>query len=62
LDDETIHIIYQKHILDSSNGARAYEFIHALIKKANNQLNDKIPAAPDIEKSTSIGSFGAILE
>jgi hypothetical protein len=42
-DDEIIHILYQKHILDSSSGIRAYTFLHALLKKAKRQLNDKIP-------------------
>jgi hypothetical protein len=62
LDDETIHILYQKHILDNSSGMRAYTFLHALLKKAKHQLNDKIPTQSDIERSTSIGSFGANLE
>jgi hypothetical protein len=34
LDDETIHILYQKHILDSSGGVRAYAFLHALLNKS----------------------------
>jgi hypothetical protein len=62
LVDETIHILYQKRILDSSNGARAYAFLHALLKKEKHQLNDKMPTPPDIENATSIGSFGANLE
>jgi hypothetical protein len=33
-----------------------------LLKKAKRQLNDKMPTPPDIEKVTSIGSFGANLE
>jgi hypothetical protein len=35
LNDETIHILYQKHILDSSSDMRAYAFLHALLKKAS---------------------------
>jgi hypothetical protein len=62
LDDETAKILYQKYILDSSSGARAYVFLHALLKKAKYQLNDIIPTPPDIYKATSIGSFGANLE
>jgi hypothetical protein len=62
LDDETIHILYKKHILDSSSGVRAYAFLHALLKKAKRQLNDKIPTPPDLEKAMSTGSFGANLE
>jgi hypothetical protein len=49
LDYETIHIIYQTHILDSFSGVRAYTFLHALLKKAKCQLNDKIPTPPDID-------------
>jgi hypothetical protein len=48
--------------LDSSSGVRAYIFLHALIKKAKYQLNDKISTPPDINKATPIGSFGANLE
>jgi hypothetical protein len=62
LDDKTINILYQKHVLDSSRGMRAYTFIPALLKKVKYQLNDKIPTPPDIDKSTSIGSFGSNLE
>jgi hypothetical protein len=57
-----IHFLYQKHILDSSSGVRAYAFMHALLKKPTLQINDKMPTPPDIEKATSIGSFGANLE
>jgi hypothetical protein len=62
LADETNHILYQKHILDSSSGVRAYAFLHTLLKKEKLQLNDKMPTQSDIYKSTSIGSFGANLE
>jgi hypothetical protein len=62
LVDEMIHILYQKHILYSSSGVRTYAFLHALLKKAKRQLNDKMPTPPDIEKATSIGSFGTNLE
>jgi hypothetical protein len=48
--------------LESSSGVRAYAFLHALLKKAKLQLNDKMPTPLDIEKSMSIGSFGANLE
>jgi hypothetical protein len=60
--DEIIHILYQKHILDSSSGVRAYAFLHALFKNAKRQLNYKMTTPPDIEEATSIGSFGANLE
>jgi hypothetical protein len=62
IDDETIHILYQKHTFDSSSGVRAYAFLHALLKKAKRQLNNKIPTPSDIEKETSIGSFCANLK
>jgi hypothetical protein len=41
LDDETINIVYQKHIIDNTSGVRAYAFLYALPKKANRQLHDK---------------------
>jgi hypothetical protein len=43
LEDETIHMLYKKHILDSSRGVRAYAFLHTLLKKAKRQLNEKMP-------------------
>jgi hypothetical protein len=46
LDDETINILYQKHITDSTIGICAYAFLHA----------------PAIDQATLIGSFGANLE
>jgi hypothetical protein len=49
LDDETINILYQKYILDSSTGMRAYAFLHAFIKKEKRQLNEKMPTPPDTE-------------
>jgi hypothetical protein len=48
LDGETIHILYQKCILDSSSGVRAYAFLRALLNKAKRQLNDKMPTPPYI--------------
>jgi hypothetical protein len=62
LNDGTIHILFQKNILDSSSGVRAYVFLHALLKNTKRQLNDKMPTPSDIEKSTSIGSFVANME
>jgi hypothetical protein len=62
LEDDTIHILYQKHILDSSRDVWAYDFLHTLLKKEKRQLNDKMPTPPDIEKATSISSFHANLE
>jgi hypothetical protein len=62
LEDETIHILYQKHIIDSTSGVRAYAFLHALLKKAKRQMHEKIPTPPDIDHATSIGSFGSNLE
>jgi hypothetical protein len=58
LNDETVHILYQKHNLDSYSGMRAYAFLHALLKKAKLQLNGKMPTPPNI----AIGSIGANLE
>jgi hypothetical protein len=48
INDEMIHILYQKHIWDSSSGVRAYAFLHALLKKEKCQLNDKMPTLPNI--------------
>jgi hypothetical protein len=62
LEDETIHILYQKHIIDSTSGVRAYAFLHALLKKAKRQMHEKMPTPPDIDHATSIGSFGSNLE
>jgi hypothetical protein len=62
LDDETINILYQKHIIDSTSGVHAYAFLHTLLKKAKRQLHDKMPTPPDIEQATSIGSFGSNLK
>jgi hypothetical protein len=62
LEDETIHILYQKHIIDSTSGVRAYAFLHALLKKVKCQMHEKMPTPPDIDHATSIGSFGSNLE
>jgi hypothetical protein len=62
LEDKTIQILYQKHIIDSTSGVRAYAFLHALLKKAKRQMHEKMPAPPDIDHATSIGSFGSNLE
>jgi hypothetical protein len=63
LDDETINILYQKHIIDSICVICAYDFLNELLKKATRQLNEHMPMPPDIEQATtSIGSFGANLE
>jgi hypothetical protein len=62
LEDETIHILYQKHIIDSTSGVRSYAFLHALLKKAKRQMHEKMPTPPDIYHATSIGSFGSNLE
>jgi hypothetical protein len=61
LDDETINILYQKHSIDSTSGIHAFDFIHALLKKSKQQLNERMPMPLDIEQATSIGSFGANL-
>jgi hypothetical protein len=58
LEDETIHILYQKHIIDSTSGVRAYAFLHAQLKKMKRQLHEKMPTPPYIDHATSIGSFG----
>jgi hypothetical protein len=60
--DETIKILHQKYILDSNSGVRAYAFLHALLKKAKKELNEKMPTPPDIASDPSIGMFGANLE
>jgi hypothetical protein len=62
LDDETITILYQKHIIDSTSGVCAYAFLHVLLKKAKRQLHEKLPTPPDIERATRIGSFCSNLE
>jgi hypothetical protein len=54
---DTINILYQKHIIDSTSGIHAYAFIHALLKKAKQQMNEGIPRPPYIEQATSIGSL-----
>jgi hypothetical protein len=62
MDDETINILYQKHILDSTSGVRAYTFLESLLKKAKRHLHDHMPTPPIIDQATTIGSFGADLE
>jgi hypothetical protein len=58
LEDENIRILYQKHIVDSTSGVRAYAFLHALLKKVKRQMHEKMPTPPDIDHATRIGSFG----
>jgi hypothetical protein len=62
MDDDTIKILYQKHILDSTSGARNYAFLHLLLKKAKRHLHDHMPTPPSIDQATTIGYFGADLE
>jgi hypothetical protein len=62
MDDETIKILYQKHILDSTSGVRAYAFLHSLLKKAKRHLHDHMPTPSSIYQATTIGFFGAHLE
>jgi hypothetical protein len=62
MDDETINILYQKHILGSNSGVRAYAFLHSLLKKAKRHLHDHMPNPPSIDQAKTIGSFGADLE
>jgi hypothetical protein len=62
MDDETIKILYQKHIMDSTSGVRAYAFLHSLLKKAKRHLHDHMPTSPSIDQATTIGSFGSDLE
>jgi hypothetical protein len=62
LEDETIHILYQKHIIDSTSIVRAYAFLHALLKKAKRQMHEKMPTPLYIDHATSIGSFGSNME
>jgi hypothetical protein len=56
LYDETINILHQKHIIDSTSGIRAYDFLNELLKKAKIQLNEHMPTPPDIDQATLIGS------
>jgi hypothetical protein len=62
MDDETIKILYHKHILDSTSGVRAYTFLHLLLKKAKRHLHDHMPTPPSIDQATTIVSFGTDLE
>jgi hypothetical protein len=62
MDDDTINILYQKHILDSTSGVRAYAFLHSLLTKAKRHLHDHTPTPRSIDQATAIGSFGADLE
>jgi hypothetical protein len=62
MDDETIKILYQKHIMDSTSGVCAYAFLHLLLTKAKRHLHDNMPTPPSIDQATTIGSFGADLE
>jgi hypothetical protein len=62
LDDETIYILYQKHIIYSTSGIHAYDFLHALLKKTKRHLNQCMPKQSDIEQDASICSFVANLE
>jgi hypothetical protein len=62
LDNETINILYQKRIIDSTSGVRASVFLRALLKKAKQKLHGKMPTPPDIEQATTIGYVGANLE
>jgi hypothetical protein len=60
--DETINILYEKHILDSNSGVRAYAFLYSLLKKVKRHLHDHMPNPPSIDQATTIGSFGSALE
>jgi hypothetical protein len=60
--DETINILYQKHILDSNSGVLAYAFLHSLLKKAKRHLHGHMSTPPSINPATTIDSFGAALE
>jgi hypothetical protein len=62
MDNETIKILYQKHILDITSGVRAYAFLHSLLKKVKFHLHDHMPTPPSIDQATTSGSFGANLE
>jgi hypothetical protein len=62
MDDETITILYQKHIMDSTSGVSDYTFLYSLLKKAKRHLHDNMPTMPSIDQATTIGSFGADLE
>jgi hypothetical protein len=62
MDDETIKILYKKHILDSNSGVRAYAFLHSLLKRVRRHLHDHMPTPPSIDQAMTIGSFGADFE
>jgi hypothetical protein len=62
MDDETINILHQKHILYSNSGVRAYAFLHYLLKKVRRHLHDHMPTPPSIDQAKAIGSFWAALE
>jgi hypothetical protein len=62
MDDETIKILYQKHILDSTSGVCDYALMHSLLKKVKRHLHNNMPTPPSIDQATTIGSFGADLE
>jgi hypothetical protein len=62
MDEDTIKILYQKHILDSTSGVHANTFLHSLLKKVKRHLHDHMPTPPSIDQATTIGSFGVNLE
>jgi hypothetical protein len=62
MDDETIKILYQKHILYSTSGVPDYVSMHSLLKKVKRHLHDHMPTPPSIDQAMTIGSFGDDLE
>jgi hypothetical protein len=62
MEDDPIKILYQKQILYSTSGVRAYAFMHSLLKKAKRHLHDHMHTPPSIDHAMTIGSFGADLE
>jgi hypothetical protein len=65
LDDDTIDILYQTHIIDSTSGIRVYAFLCALLKGGKRQMNERMLTTPDIEQAPPIWilwrKFGMIL-
>jgi hypothetical protein len=65
MEDETIRILHQKHILDRNSGFRSYAFLYYLLKKVKSHLHDHMPTPPSINQAKKYWSFwirlGALL-
>jgi hypothetical protein len=60
LDDDTINILYQKHIIDNTSGVHAYAFLHALLKKAKCQLHKKCLRLQTLNRPPALVLLGRI--